>query len=248
MIFTENRRGGGPARWLMIESRPSRGGVPHPRRQGLIPARKPTPRLRPNLQPGALVRIKSYQEILSTLDMVYSIAASPLTPSTCLIARRSIASTLALKISSTRRLAKYATCERQPSLRMLLRLAVSMATYVLPPAIYPRWRENCFNESPTASHCTATLAQGTYYKRACRRRRARRIVPRMFSSSFRKFIAGPQPVSCSSGPFASASPRMPAQFLSQPQRIDDKKRRASRPGIQSCVSSIAPVKRRIATL
>ena len=202
-----------PPAGFMIESRPSWGGVPYPRRQGLIPARKPTPRCDPNLQPGALVRIKSYQEILSTLDGVFNRGLSfdaehvPYCEKVYRVNSR-VENFIDEKTGKMRHL-------RTPAVTRgcLLRLAVLVAAYVLPPAIYPRWRENCFNESPTASHCTATLAQGTYYKRACRRRRARRIVPRMFSSSFRKFIAGPQPVSCSSGPFASASPRMPAQFL-----------------------------------
>lgn len=46
-----------------------RGGVPYPRRQGAVPAGQRTsapPSM--NLQPGEWVRVKSYDEILSTLD------------------------------------------------------------------------------------------------------------------------------------------------------------------------------------
>jgi hypothetical protein len=45
------------------------GGIPYPRKTGTIPAGKPTPAGVPlNLQPGELVRVKSYPEILATLD------------------------------------------------------------------------------------------------------------------------------------------------------------------------------------
>lgn len=45
-----------------------RGGVPFPRKQGRIPAGRKTPSQRLDLQPGELVRVKSYDAILSTLD------------------------------------------------------------------------------------------------------------------------------------------------------------------------------------
>ena len=45
------------------------GGVPFPRREGVIPAGQPTPSCQLDLQPGDLVRIKSYEEILATLDV-----------------------------------------------------------------------------------------------------------------------------------------------------------------------------------
>ena len=44
------------------------GGVPYPRRVGVIPAGGPTPTARLDLQPGELVRVKSYQAILATCD------------------------------------------------------------------------------------------------------------------------------------------------------------------------------------
>jgi hypothetical protein len=44
------------------------GGVPFPRRGGLVPAGQKTPAVVTNLQPGELVRIKPYKEILATLD------------------------------------------------------------------------------------------------------------------------------------------------------------------------------------
>jgi hypothetical protein len=45
-----------------------RGGVPFPRKFGKIPAGQKTPSVTLNLQPGELVRVKSYDEILETLD------------------------------------------------------------------------------------------------------------------------------------------------------------------------------------
>jgi hypothetical protein len=44
------------------------GGIPWPRRSGTIPAGRPTPSQVLNLQPGELVRVKSYKKILATLD------------------------------------------------------------------------------------------------------------------------------------------------------------------------------------
>jgi hypothetical protein len=46
-----------------------RGGVPFPRKQGAIPADQKTPGGELGLQPGELVRVKSYEEILSTLNV-----------------------------------------------------------------------------------------------------------------------------------------------------------------------------------
>jgi hypothetical protein len=44
------------------------GGTPWPRKSGSIPIDKPTPVQTLDLQPGELVRVKSYEEILSTLN------------------------------------------------------------------------------------------------------------------------------------------------------------------------------------
>jgi hypothetical protein len=44
------------------------GGIPYPRRNGSIPLDQPTPTCTLNLQPGELVRVKSYSEILATLN------------------------------------------------------------------------------------------------------------------------------------------------------------------------------------
>ena len=59
---------GKPLRWLYDATAKLRGGFPYPRRTGSIPQGKKTPMQQLNLRPGDLVRVKSYQEILATLD------------------------------------------------------------------------------------------------------------------------------------------------------------------------------------
>ena len=44
------------------------GGVPFPRRTGLVPTGQPTPVVNLNLRPGEFVRVKSYKDILATVD------------------------------------------------------------------------------------------------------------------------------------------------------------------------------------
>jgi hypothetical protein len=61
-------RSGRPARWLYDKFQALVGGVPYPRRRGTLSAGQPTPTTDLNLQPGELVRVKSYKEILATLD------------------------------------------------------------------------------------------------------------------------------------------------------------------------------------
>ena len=58
---------GRPSRWLYDRFQQLRGGIPFPRRKGTLPDGQ-TPTCSLNLQPGELVRVKSYPEILATLD------------------------------------------------------------------------------------------------------------------------------------------------------------------------------------
>lgn len=44
------------------------GGVPFPRYRGSIPTGQPAPTIKLDLQPGELIRVRSYEEILKTLD------------------------------------------------------------------------------------------------------------------------------------------------------------------------------------
>jgi hypothetical protein len=61
-------RWGGPARWAYNRFQAVTGGIPFPRLKGKIPVGEPTPRRDLGLQPGDLVRVRSYDEILATLD------------------------------------------------------------------------------------------------------------------------------------------------------------------------------------
>jgi hypothetical protein len=54
--------------WLYDRFQAIIGGIPFPRRYGVITPGQPTPRSDLDLKPGELVRVKSYAEILATLD------------------------------------------------------------------------------------------------------------------------------------------------------------------------------------
>jgi hypothetical protein len=59
---------GAALRWLYDAFQKLTGGTQYPVRIGRIPQGEKTPNLKLGLQPGELVRIRSYQEILDTLD------------------------------------------------------------------------------------------------------------------------------------------------------------------------------------
>jgi hypothetical protein len=59
---------GRPARWLYNRVQSVTGGTPFPRLKGRVPVGQPTPRRDLGLQPGDLVRVRPYAEILATLD------------------------------------------------------------------------------------------------------------------------------------------------------------------------------------
>jgi hypothetical protein len=54
--------------WLYDRITSVWGGVPFPRRSGMIQLGQPTPIITLDLQPGELVRVKSYEDILATID------------------------------------------------------------------------------------------------------------------------------------------------------------------------------------
>jgi hypothetical protein len=68
LTLAKRGRLGRPARWLYDKFQAVVGGVPYPRHRGTLPAGHPTPVANLNLQPGELVRVKPYKEILATLD------------------------------------------------------------------------------------------------------------------------------------------------------------------------------------
>jgi hypothetical protein len=59
---------GPPLRWFYNVVQPLGRGKKWPRTRGTIPEGQPTPTADLNLQPGELVRVKSHEEILATLD------------------------------------------------------------------------------------------------------------------------------------------------------------------------------------
>ena len=59
---------GRPLRWLYDRFQRLGRGIPYPRKHGKIPVGSKTPSTSLNLQPGEWVRVKSFDEILATLD------------------------------------------------------------------------------------------------------------------------------------------------------------------------------------
>jgi hypothetical protein len=59
---------GAPARWFYDKLQSIWRGPPFPRRRGRLPADQPGPLASLNLQPGELVRIKRFEQILQTLN------------------------------------------------------------------------------------------------------------------------------------------------------------------------------------
>jgi len=71
-ILARNDRWGRPARWLYDRFQTLRGGTPYPRRKGTLPPDQPFPVASLDLQPGDVVRVKSYEQILATVDQKLS--------------------------------------------------------------------------------------------------------------------------------------------------------------------------------
>ena len=59
---------GRPMRWLYDQMSPLWGGPLFPRKLGTIPDGQPTPLVKLDLQPGEMVKVKAYQDILKTVD------------------------------------------------------------------------------------------------------------------------------------------------------------------------------------
>jgi hypothetical protein len=59
---------GSPVRWAYDRFQKLRGGTPFPWRRGRIPKGSRTPAARLGLEPGELVRVRTYEEILGTID------------------------------------------------------------------------------------------------------------------------------------------------------------------------------------
>jgi hypothetical protein len=59
---------GSPVRWTYDTVQWIRGGTPYPFRPGMLPKGGKTPSLQLNLPPGELVKVRSYKEILGTIN------------------------------------------------------------------------------------------------------------------------------------------------------------------------------------
>jgi len=66
--FVRSSRTGAVSRWLYDRFQFVWGGIPFPRKPGRLAAGEPHPRVDLALQPGDLVRVKSYEAILRTVD------------------------------------------------------------------------------------------------------------------------------------------------------------------------------------
>ena len=59
---------GRPARWIYTQVQKLRGGIPFPREKGYLRTPSPEPTCDLGLQPGDVVRVKPYEEILATIN------------------------------------------------------------------------------------------------------------------------------------------------------------------------------------
>jgi hypothetical protein len=59
---------GSAVRWIYDKIQTMKGGTPYPARLGRIPRGTKTPSLKLDLRPGDLVKVRSYEEILATLN------------------------------------------------------------------------------------------------------------------------------------------------------------------------------------
>jgi hypothetical protein len=66
--LVQKMRGGRILHWLYDISAGLRGGFKYPRKRGTVPVGAQTPHVQLDLQPGEMVRVKRYEEILATCD------------------------------------------------------------------------------------------------------------------------------------------------------------------------------------
>jgi hypothetical protein len=134
---------GGAMRWCYDKFHPWFGGTRFPRNPGQIPAGQPTPTVTLNLQPGELVRVKSHEEILKTLDtrnknrgMFWDAELVPYCGKTFRVLRR-----LSKNIDE-----KTSKMVEMKSPCIVLESVVCQARYsdcrlLCPKSMYPYWRE-----------------------------------------------------------------------------------------------------------
>jgi hypothetical protein len=150
--------GWGPVlRWLYNVFQRIRGGRPYPARSGRIPAGSRTPSGELGLQPGELVRVKSYEDIVETLDtaaknrgMAFSAEMAPYCGKTMRVRARV---TKLIDERTGQMLHTKSPC-------IILEGSVCLAMYnksmlFCPRATYSYWREiwlDRIEEAPSTSH------------------------------------------------------------------------------------------------
>jgi hypothetical protein len=153
----------GPAmRWLYDKFYPVWGGTLFPRKPGLIPEGKPTPLVTLNLQPGELVRVKSHEQILQTVNtanknrgMFWDAELVPYCGGTYKVLKR-----------VTRLIGeRTGKMEEMKSPCIILDSVVCQARYsscrmFCPKGMYPYWREIWLERVPEESYSTSTMRQG----------------------------------------------------------------------------------------
>lgn len=155
--------GAGPAmRWLYDKFHPVWKGTLFPRKPGLIPEGKPTPLLDLNLQPGELVRVKSHEQILQTVNtanknrgMYWDAELVPYCGGTYKVLKR------VTKLIGER----TGKMEEMKSPCIILDSVVCQARYsscrmFCPKGMYPYWREIWLERVPEESCSTSTMRQG----------------------------------------------------------------------------------------
>ena len=134
---------GSAMRWIYDKFQRAIGGTPYPLRPFGVPKGTPTPRAQLDLQPGELVRVKPYTEILKTLDFNYRNRGLYFDPEMVPFTER--------KYEVDRRLTQIIDERTSKMVRfktdaIVLKNVVCEARYALcrrfcPRAIYPFWRE-----------------------------------------------------------------------------------------------------------
>jgi len=152
---------GTPVRWVYDAIQKVRGGTPYPVRYGRIRPGMPTPSARLDLKKGELVRVRSYREILETLDenlynrgMSFDAEMVPYCGRTFRVLDR-VGQIINEKTGKMMRLRK--DC-------IMLEGVVCTASYAkyrkfCPRSIYPYWREIWLERVGTASASDSRTAE-----------------------------------------------------------------------------------------
>jgi hypothetical protein len=134
---------GRPMRWLYNKISPLVGGSFFPRNAGLIPQGQQTPFVKLHLQPGELVRVKSHQEILKTVDtdgknrgMYWDAELVPYCGKTYKVLRN-VSKLIAEQTGEMKEM-------KNPCIvleHVVCQARYSSCRYFCPKAMYPFWRE-----------------------------------------------------------------------------------------------------------